>query len=326
MTQADLLRLHVSGLQRSCIALSNAAERFLSHSSATAKALYNLAGRLPGPLDPQADAESPQSVAQSLALIHSARASLSYLTDAGQFSDLGLRIAQGILATLETLQADFGPLLRMDARRSIRGLYVIIDPLVTAGRPPEYIAEEALEGGAKILQLRDKTRDKGLSIGLAQTLNQLCREKDALLIINDHADLAAAVDAHGVHVGQEDLPVESARKVLKDHQIVGRSNHHAKEALASQARGADYIAVGAMYPTGSKDQPIVEGPPLVSAVKRAVDLPVVAIGGITAERAPEVVKRGADAICVISAVGLAPNPRDASSRLVQAILDAGGSA
>ena len=326
MTQANLLRLHVSSLQRSCIAISNAAEHFFPDSPATAQTLYNLAGRLPGPLDPQASEESPQSVAQSLALIHSARASLSYLTDAGQFSDLGLRIAQGIIASLDSLQLDLGRLLREDARRSIRGLYVIIDPLVTAGRPPEYIAEEALEGGATILQLRDKTRDKGLSINLARRLNELCREKDALLIINDHADLAAAIDAHGVHVGQEDLPVESARKVLNDHQIVGRSNHHAEEAAESQAQGADYIAVGAMYPTGSKDQPIVEGPPLVSAVKSAVDVPVVAIGGITAERAPEVVKRGADAICVISAVGLATSPRDAASRLVQAILDAGGRA
>ncbi len=326
MTQSNLLRLHVTSLQRSCIALSNAAEHYLPNNSSTAKTLYNLAGRLPGPLDPQADEESAGSVAQSLALIHSARDSLSYLTDAGQFSDLGLRIAEGILDTLETLQTDLGRLLREDAQRSIRGLYVIIDPLVTAGRPPEYIAEEALEGGAAILQLRDKTRDKGLSIDLARRLNELCREKDALLIINDHADLAAAIDAHGVHVGQEDLPVPSARKVLNDHQIVGRSNHHAEEAAESQAQGADYIAVGAMYPTGSKDQPIVEGPPLVSAVKSAVNVPVVAIGGITAERAPEVVKRGADAICVISAVGLAPSPRDAAGRLVEAILDAGGRA
>ena len=326
MTQDNLLHLHVSSLQRSCIALSNAAERYLPDSLATAKTLYNLSGRLPGPVDPQTETESPQSVAQSLALIHSARASLSYLTNAGQFSDLGLRIAQGILDTLETLQSDLGRLLREGTRRSIRGLYVIIDPLVTGDRPPEYIAEEALEGGATILQLRDKTRDKGLSIDLARRLNELCREKDALLIINDHADLAAAIDAHGVHVGQEDLPVSSARKVLSDHQIVGRSNHHAEEAAESQSQGADYIAVGAMYPTGSKDQLIVEGPHLVSAVKSAVDVPVVAIGGITAERAPEVVKRGADAICVISAVGLAPSPRDAAGRLVEAILDTGGRA
>ena len=326
MTQENLLNLHVDSLLRSCIALSNAAERDLPDSSATAKTLYNLAGRLPGPLDPQAETESPQSVPQSLSLLHSARASIDFLTEAGQFSDLGLRIAQGILATLDVLQADFGRLLRRDAQRKIRGLYVIIDPLITGSRPPEYIAQEALEGGAAILQLRDKTRDKGLSMSLARRLNELCREKDALLIINDHADLAAAVDAHGVHVGQEDLPVESARRVLNDHQIVGRSNHQAEEALASQSQGADYVAVGAMYPTGSKDQPIVGGPALLSAVKSAVDVPVVAIGGITAERALEVVLRGADALCVISAVGLAPNPRDAASRLVEAILQAGGRA
>ena len=326
MTQSNLLRLHITSLQRSCIALSNAAERRLPDGAAAAKTLYSLAGRLPGPIDPQAETETPDSLPQSLALIRGARASLSYLTHAGQFSDLGLRIADAILAALDSLQSDFGRELRKDAQRKIRGLYVIIDPLVTGDRPPEYIAEQALEGGAAILQLRDKTRDKGLSMPLARRLTELCREKDALLIINDHADLAAAVEAHGVHVGQDDLPVESARMVLNDHQIVGRSNHHADEALASQAQGADYIAVGAMYPTGSKNQPIVEGPPLVSAVKNAIDLPVVAIGGITAERAPEVVRRGADAICVISAVGAAPNPRDAAGRLVEAIINAGGRA
>ena len=326
MTQTNLLHTHVNTLLRTCIALGNAAERHLPENSPTAKTLNALAVRLPGPLDPQAETETPESLPPSLALIHSARASIRYLTDAGHFSDMGLRIAEGIHAALNTLQSDFARLLRQETRHRIRGLYVIIDPQVTGDRPPEYIAEQALEGGAAILQLRDKTRDKGLSISLARTLNQLCRDKDALLIINDHADLAAAVDAHGVHVGQDDLPVESARQVLADHQIVGRSNHHAGEALASHAHGADYIAVGAMYPTGSKNQPIVEGPPLVTAVKDAVDVPVVAIGGITAQRAPEVVRRGADAICVISAVGLAPSPRDAATRLVEAILNAGGKA
>ena len=326
MIQKNLLHTHVNTLLRTCIALGNAAERHLPADSPTAKTLHALAVRLPGPLDPQAETESPQSLPQTLALIHSAKASIRYLTGAGHFSDMGLRIAEGILAALHTLQSDFARLLRQETRHRIRGLYVIIDPQATGDRPPEYIAEQALEGGAAILQLRDKTRDKGLSISLARTLNQLCRDKDALLIINDHADLAAAIDAHGVHVGQDDLPVESARKALNDHQIVGRSNHHAGEAVASHAQGADYVAVGAMYPTGSKDQPIVEGPPLISAVKDAVDVPVVAIGGITAQRAPEVVKRGADAICVISAVGLAPSPRDASARLVEAILSAGGKA
>ena len=123
MTQDNLLRLHVSSLLRSCIALSNAAQRYLPDSSTSARTLYNLSGRLPGPLDPQAEEESPQSVPQSLALIHSAKASIRFLTEAGQFSDLGLRIAQGILATLDALEADFGRLLRRDAQRSIRGLY-----------------------------------------------------------------------------------------------------------------------------------------------------------------------------------------------------------
>ena len=326
MSQENLLSLHVESLLRTCIALSNGAQRYLPDSSAAATTLSALAGRLPGPLDAQAESESPESIVQSLALVNSARASISILTEAGQFSELGLRVVEGIVDSLDSLESDFGRLLRRETRGRIRGLYVIIDPLATGCRPPEYIAEEALEGGAAILQLRDKTRDKGLSMGLARSLKELCREKDALLIINDHADLAAAMNADGVHVGQDDLPIESARKVLGDHQIVGRSNHYADEAVASHDAGADYVAVGAMHPTISKDQPIVGGPALLSAVKEAVDVPVVAIGGITAENAPDLVRRGADALCVISAVGRADNPREAASRLVEAIEQAGGRA
>ena len=207
MTEANLLRLHVESLQRSCVAISNAADQHLPATSAdTGRSLFNLAGRLPGFISPQAELESAQSILQSLALIQSARGSIAFLTEAGQFSDLGLRIAQGISSDIDALEADFGQQLRQEARHRIRGLYVIIDPLSTGGRPPEFIAEQALEGGANILQLRDKTRDKGLSMSLACQLKELCNEKDALLIINDHADLAASMGADGVHVGQGDLP------------------------------------------------------------------------------------------------------------------------
>ena len=240
--------------------------------------------------------------------------------------NLGQRIAEGLLTCLSTLETNLGRQLRAELQHRIHGLYVIIDPLVTGGREPQYIAAEALEGGSTILQLRDKTRDKGQTLGLAHTLKDMCDQKGALLIINDHADLAAEVNAHGVHVGQDDLPVSAVRKVLGPQQIVGRSNHLQEEARDSQAHGADYVAVGAMYPTGSKDQPIVGGLPLLRAVKESAHAPVVAIGGITEERVQDVVRAGADAICVISAIGLAPNPRDATRRMVDAISRAGGRA
>ena len=323
MNQPNLFQLHLSSLQQSCIALSDVSEKVLS-DQALARRLHDLASRLPGPLPDEEKTQRQWSIEQALSLVSSARASLDFLSKTEQFSDLGERIAGGLRTTLDTLEGLLGQRLRSEARHRIRGLYVIIDPLVTSGRKPQQIAQEALEGGASILQLRDKESDKGKSLGLARALKGMCDEKGALLIINDHADLAATVEAHGVHVGQDDLPVASARQVLSPEQIVGRSNHLLEEALDSDGQGADYIAVGAMYPTDSKDQPIVGGLKLLREVKESVQPPVVAIGGISEERVGEVVQAGADAICVIGAVGLASSPLEASRRMVEAIRRAGG--
>ncbi len=323
MSQPNLFQLHLSSLQQSCIALSDVSEKVLS-DQALARRLHDLASRLPGPLPDEEKTQRQWSIEQALSLVSSARASLDFLSKTEQFSDLGERIAGGLQTTLDTLEGLLGQRLRSEARHRIRGLYVIIDPLVTGGRKPQQIAQEALEGGASILQLRDKESDKGESLGLARALIGMCDEKGALLIINDHADLAATVEAHGVHVGQDDLPVASARQVLSPEQIIGRSNHLLEEALDSEGQGADYIAVGAMYPTDSKDQPIVGGLKLLREVKESVQPPVVAIGGISEERVGEVVQAGADAVCVIGAVGLASSPLEASRRMVEAIRRAGG--
>ena len=145
-----------------------------------------------------------------------------------------------------------GESTRRQAADKLRGLYVIIDPQLTADRDPLWLAEQVLEGGATALQLRDKVGLKGETLPLAQRLVRLCRDYDAVCIINDHADLAVAAGAHGVHVGQRDLPVAMARAVLKPWQLVGSSNALDEEAVASYEAGADYIAVGAMFPSGSK--------------------------------------------------------------------------
>ena len=208
---------------------------------------------------------------------------------------------------------------RMAAK--VAGLYVIIDPEQTAGRDPAWVARRALEGGASALQLRDKTRDKGDSLSLAQRMVVLCRDYDAVCIINDHADLAVAAGAHGVHVGQHDLPVALAHAVVKPWQIVGSSNALEEEAIASYEDGADYIAVGDMFGTSSKSNTRPAGPKTLGAVRRAIPMdgpPIVAIGGITKENVREVVSAGADGICVLSAVGLADDPAQAAQELLDA--------
>jgi len=225
------------------------------------------------------------------------------------------------------LNTDLASALRQKQAHRVRGLYVIIDPQVTAGRDPLAVATAAVRGGARMLQLRDKLRDKGESLPLAAALQELCEANDVLLIINDHLDLAVAVGSGGVHLGQTDLPVEQARRVLAPHQVLGRSNREIEQLVESQQMGADHLAFGPIYPTGTKS--IVRQPQGVERLKQARDVarvPLVAIGGINLENVAPVVAAGADAICVTAAVGAAPDPEAAASRLVEAIQAAGGQA
>lgn len=234
-----------------------------------------------------------------------------------------------VMASLEQaltrLDTDLASALRQQQAHRVRGLYVIIDPQVTGGRQPLEVAAAAIRGGARMIQLRDKLRDKGESLPLATALQELCEANDVLLIINDHLDLAVAVGSGGVHVGQTDLPVARARRVLAPHQVLGRSNRELEQLTESQELGADHLAFGPIYPTGTKT--IVRQPQGVERLKQARNVarvPLVAIGGINLENLAPVVAAGADAICVTAAVGAASDPEAAAARLVEAIRAAGG--
>ena len=177
-----------------------------------------------------------------------------------------------------------------------------------------------------MLQLRDKLRDKGESLPLATALQDLCQRNAALLIINDHADVAAAVGSGGLHVGQTDLPVAQARQILAPRQLLGRSNREFEQLVESKEMGADHVAFGAIYATTSKGvarNP--QGPERVRAAKNiAGDTPLVAIGGINLGNVAPVVEAGADAICVTAAVGSAEEPEAAAAEMTAAIEAAGG--
>ena len=218
--------------------------------------------------------------------------------------------------------------LRARTASRIHGLYVIVDPEVTKGRPVTEMAEAALAGGAAVLQLRDKTSDKGDLLPVARRLRTLCDEHGALFIVNDAADVALLGDAHGLHVGQRDLPVAEVRRVLGPQQLLGRSNNTVEEAMESQANGADYVAVGAVYETttmGKSSRPAV-GVEMVGKIKQLVSPPLVAIGGINAGNVAEVVRAGADCVCVVSAVTFADDPEAATRELVEAISSSSDSA
>ena len=205
------------------------------------------------------------------------------------------------------------------ANSKISGLYVIIDPDACRGRSAAEVAEQALEGGASMLQWRDKRREKGAQLTEARALRELCAEHGALLIVNDHADLALAAGADGVHVGQGDLPVEEVRRIVPAGFIVGASTNNVAEALEAEAAGASYIAIGSIYPTSSKEpeRTRAASPERLSKVKSAVSVPVVAIGGIDASNIEEVVRAGADAVAVIGAVCGADDPQAAARELVE---------
>ena len=225
--------------------------------------------------------------------------------------------------------SDGGKAMRAGLSARLYGLYVIIDPEVTGGRDAVEVAEAALKGGARIIQLRDKVREKGAIVSLARRLRELCLKHEALLIINDHPDVAVVSEADGVHVGQGDMSVADARTVLRPNQVIGRSNHTVEESAESERMGADHVALGNVYHTETKAsirRRAPTGPGVISTLKSTVKAPVVAIGGINEDNIGPVVEAGADAICVASAVGLAPDPEDAARRLVDLIRGAGGRA
>ena len=203
----------------------------------------------------------------------------------------------------------------------VRGLYVIVDPEATRGRPVLEIAEAVLEGGASLVQLRDKTGDPGEMLPTARAIRALCESRGALFIVNDDPALASASGAHGLHLGQEDMPVPDARRIVGPGAIIGRSNNTIQEVEASRDAGADYLAVGAIFPTstmGKGRRPVV-GTELIARAKEIANRPIVAIGGINRHNAAQVIQAGADCICAVGAITLAHDPKKAAQQMVDAI-------
>jgi thiamine-phosphate pyrophosphorylase len=192
-------------------------------------------------------------------------------------------------------------------------LYAILDGSVSRGRDLPGLLNSVLAGGCRLVQLREKTQPLAELLPLAQHLARRCREVGAIFIVNDRADLALAVGADGLHVGQDDLPARRARRVLRPGMILGVSTHDPDQARRAVADGADYVAVGSIFPTTTKPGFQLVGPDLIRRVRALVPVPLVGIGGITADNAGAVLAAGADAVAVISALCAAPDP-EASTR------------
>jgi len=218
---------------------------------------------------------------------------------------------------LYTLERDLiSKILRRDKTKGMTGLYVILDRQFLADRDELEIATQIIEGGAKVIQLRDKQSKKGELLLVAQKLRRLCGQAGVLFIINDYLDLTLAVNADGLHIGQEDLPLPVVRSELPIDAIVGCSVTTISQATRAQNEGADYIAVGSMFPTTTKKEAIVVGVGMLKELKRVVSVPLVAIGGINQNNVGAVVAAGADAVAVISAVLGEKDVRSAVKKLV----------
>jgi thiamine-phosphate pyrophosphorylase len=201
-------------------------------------------------------------------------------------------------------------------RLPLSPLYVILDRSVAGGRDLPSLLEAVLAGGCRLVQLREKTMPLAELLPIAEHLARRCREAGALFIVNDRADLALACRAGGLHVGQEDLPPVAARRLLGPGIVLGVSTHDPAQARQAVADGADYVAVGSIFPTTTKAGFQLVGPELIRTVRREVPVPLVGIGGISAENASTVLEAGADAVAVISAVCAAPDPEAATRHLL----------
>jgi len=185
-------------------------------------------------------------------------------------------------------------------RRVLQGLCLITDRK-SGGRTVEAMVRTALDSGARWIQYREKEKTRKEIYLEALKVRDLMRHSGALFIVNDHADIALAVEADGVHLGQDDLPLQEARRIMGD-RIIGISTHSLPEAIAAEEGGADYIGFGPLFPTVTKDAGAPKGVAMLREIKREVNIPVVAIGGISLENLPEVLASGADAVAVASAI------------------------
>lgn len=178
------------------------------------------------------------------------------------------------------------------------------------------IAEEAIAGGADCLQLREKGLDDGELLPRARRLGELCRRHDVLFIVNDRPDVAVLADADGVHLGQTDLPIRAARRIIGPDRLIGVSTHNPGQLRRAVEAGPDYVAVGPMFATATKPQEHLAGPELLALAERETRVPLVPIGGISAGNVNVLIAAGARRVCVCSAVIGASDPRAAASELV----------
>jgi thiamine-phosphate pyrophosphorylase len=200
-------------------------------------------------------------------------------------------------------------------------LYAVTDRHWLKDETLENQVEKALQGGATFLQLREKSLDDDIFLAEAKEIQKLCKKYQVPFVINDNVDIALAIDADGVHVGQSDMEALDVRKRLGPDKIIGVSAQNVQQALLAQKHGADYLGVGAVFPTGSKDDAEDVSFETLKAICQAVDIPVIAIGGITKENVSELKGSGICGVAVISAIFAQKDIKAATKELKKRTMD-----
>jgi len=181
-------------------------------------------------------------------------------------------------------------------------LYLVTDRVLIGERSLKNCVMDAINGGITIVQLREKDLSTLEFYNEAVELKQLLNSNNVPLIINDRLDIALAINADGLHIGQQDMPVTVARKLIGENMLLGVSVYTVEEAIAAQSNGADYLGVGAMFPTSTKSDAITVSIEELSRIKKVVSIPVVAIGGITLSNAGSLLCTGIDGLSIISSI------------------------
>ena len=194
-------------------------------------------------------------------------------------------------------------------------LYAVTDRHWLGDRTLYEVVKESLEGGATFIQLREKNLDTEHFIEEAKELKKLCAEYKVPFVINDNVDIALMIDADGVHVGQSDMEAGDVRAKLGPDKIIGVSAQTVEQAVLAEKRGADYLGVGAVFPTGSKDDAVEVSHDTLRDICKSVNIPVIAIGGITIDNTPELAGTGICGIAVISAIYAKENIQEAARKL-----------
>lgn len=194
-------------------------------------------------------------------------------------------------------------------------LYAVTDRHWLDGETLYEQVEKALRGGVTFIQLREKELDRDAFLTEAKEIKALCKKYGVPFVINDNVDIAAEIEADGVHVGQNDMEAGDVREKLGEHKIIGVSARTVEQALEAERRGADYLGVGAVFPTNSKADAVEVGRDTLKAICRAVSIPVIAIGGIGTHNVMELAGNGICGVAAISAIFAQPDIEDAAREL-----------